>query len=93
MILNGHFILEVVVDDVENAADPKWVAAIDEFICPAVEATKLHLAMGEPVHQRTDVEFVQAAHDGEGGDATKCESSVGLAADDVWDSTLRCLGG
>ncbi len=93
MVLNWYLALEVVVDDVEHATDPEWVAGVDELVGAAVETAELHLAVGQPEHQARDIQLVQPAHDRKCRHATESKPAMCLAADDVGDAALWGLRG
>jgi hypothetical protein len=46
MVLKRHLSIEVVIYDVEHCSYPETVTGINEFVCSAVEPSKLHLSLG-----------------------------------------------
>lgn len=93
MILNGDFSLKIVVNNVENTANPEWVTWVNQFVGSSIESSEFDLSVRKPKHESGDVKLVESAHNCQGCNSTESESSMGLATNDVGNAAFRSLGG
>lgn len=88
MVVAGGLSVEIIVNDVEDAAHPVRVARVDELVGPSVEASELGLPLREPKHQTRHIQVLQPLQQGQGSHSAKGKSAVRFSSDHVGNAAL-----